>query len=102
MHALYGFARYADEIVDDLGDDRPAAEKAARLDAPGRASWTAALAGEPTEHPVLAALADTARRYAIDPRHFTDFMASMRMDTDVTDYADLRRAGRATCTARRR
>ena len=34
VHALYGFARYADEIVDDLGDDRPVAEKAA---AAGRA-----------------------------------------------------------------
>jgi phytoene synthase len=36
---------------------------------------------------VLAALADTARRYDIDPRHFTDFLTSMRMDTSVTDYA---------------
>ena len=36
---------------------------------------------------MLAAVADTAHRYAIDPRHFVDFMASMRMDTHVTDYA---------------
>ena len=33
VHALYGFARYADEIVDDLDDDRAPAAKAARLDA---------------------------------------------------------------------
>ena len=36
---------------------------------------------------MLAALADTARRYDIDRRHFTDFMVSMRMDTTVTEYA---------------
>jgi len=88
VHALYGFARYADEIVDDLGDERPAAEKAAQLDAL-TADMEAALDGTPTAQPVLAALADTARRYDIDRRHFTDFMVSMRMDTTVTEYATL-------------
>ena len=86
VHALYGFARYADEIVDDLGDDRPVAEKAAELDAL-TADLEAALDGAPAAHPVLAALADTARRYDIDRRHFADFMVSMRMDTTVTEYA---------------
>jgi 15-cis-phytoene synthase len=85
VHALYGFARYADEIVDDLGDDRPVEEKAAELDAL-TADLAAVLAGAPTTQPVLAALADTARRYDIDHRHFADFMTSMRMDTHVTDY----------------
>ncbi|HXV93773.1 MAG TPA: phytoene/squalene synthase family protein, partial [Pseudonocardia sp.] len=86
VHALYGFARYADEIVDDLGDDRPVAEKAAQLDAL-TAELDAVLDGTATTEPVLAALADTARRYRIDRRHFADFMVSMRMDTHVTDYA---------------
>ena len=85
VHALYGFARYADEIVDDLGDDRPVAEKAAQLDAL-TADLEAALDGGAAAHPVLAALADTARRYDIDRQHFTDFMVSMRMDTTVTEY----------------
>jgi phytoene synthase len=86
VHALYGFARYADEIVDDLGDRRSVAEKAARLDALS-AQLERSLAGRPTDSAVLTALADTARRYGIDGRHFTDFMASMRMDTHVTGYA---------------
>ncbi len=86
VHALYGFARYADEIVDDLGDTRPAAEKAAQLDALG-VRLRQALDGESTGHPVLAAVADTARRYALDRAHFADFLASMRMDTEVTEYA---------------
>jgi len=86
VHALYGFARYADEIVDDLDDDRPIEEKAAELDGL-TTDLESALDGAPTTVPVLAALADTARRYAIDRRHFTDFMVSMRMDTTVTEYA---------------
>ncbi|MGH3567327.1 MAG: phytoene/squalene synthase family protein [Pseudonocardia sp.] len=85
VHALYGFARYADDIVDDLKDGRPAAAKAAKLDQLA-AALAAALAGTPTDLPVLAALADTARRYDIDHRHFLDFMVSMRMDTHVTGY----------------
>jgi phytoene synthase len=93
VHALYGFARYADEIVDDLGDTRPAAEKAARLDVLGM-RLRQALAGEGAEQPVLAAVADTARRYALEPTHFADFLASMRMDTEVTEYATFDELGR--------
>ena len=86
VHALYGFARYADEIVDDLDDTSTPAAKAARIDALAE-QLAVALDGGPAAHPVLAALADTARRYAIDRDHFTDFLVSMRMDTEVTDYA---------------
>ena len=93
VHALYGFARYADEIVDDLGDSRTAAEKAADLDALG-VRLQEALAGPRPEHLVLAAVADTARRYALDPAHFADFLASMRMDTEVTEYATFDELGR--------
>ncbi|MHA6795345.1 phytoene/squalene synthase family protein [Pseudonocardia bannensis] len=85
IHALYGFARHADEIVDDLGDGRPAADRAVELDALAGQLGTA-LEGGPAAHPVLAAVADTAARYRIDRQHFTDFLVSMRMDTWVTDY----------------
>lgn len=88
VHALYGFARHADEIVDDLSDPAPPAVQAARLDALAGDLATALRGGEPA-HPVLAALADTVARYAIDHRHFTDFLAAMRMDTHVTAYASL-------------
>ena len=93
VHALYGFARYADEIVDDLGDARPAAEKAAQLDRLG-AQLQRALTGAGAEHPVLAAVAHTAGRYSLDPAHFADFLASMRMDTEVTEYATFDELGR--------
>ena len=48
----------------------------------------AALDGAPTRRPRARRRWPTrARRYAIDRAHFTDFMASMRMDTTVTEYA---------------
>ncbi len=93
VHALYGFARWADDIVDDLGTEAAPAERAAaltRLDAELNRALTGGPAGD---EPVVRALADTAARYAIEPAHFTDFMASMRSDLTVTDYptyADLR------------
>ncbi|AKZ53861.1 Phytoene synthase [Streptomyces ambofaciens ATCC 23877] len=95
VHALYGFARWADDIVDDMGAEATTAERAAtlsRLEAQLRQALTGARPLEPTgarpvDEPVVVALADTAARYGIDPAHFTDFMASMRSDLTVTDYA---------------
>ncbi|MFC4031125.1 phytoene/squalene synthase family protein [Streptomyces polygonati] len=87
VHALYGFARRADDIVDDLGGTAGLAEREARLTALAAELDRAlgATAGARAE-PVVRALAHTARVYAIDHRHFTDFMASMRSDLTVTDY----------------
>ncbi|WP_329071744.1 phytoene/squalene synthase family protein [Streptomyces sp. NBC_01429] len=86
VHALYGFARWADDIVDDLGNRAPVAEKARALDRL-QADLATGLSTGRSSHPVVAALADTAERYGIEHRHFTDFMASIRMDLDTTDYA---------------
>jgi phytoene synthase len=86
IHALYGFARFADDIVDEPGPDAPASQRGARLGDLERGMRHALREGR-SENPVLAALADTAARYAIDTAHFTDFMSSMRMDLRVTDYA---------------
>lgn len=87
VHALYGFARWADDIVDDTGAQATPAERAAALTRLDRLLRRALTGGGPTEEPVVLALADTADRYAIEPAHFTDFMASMRADLTVTDYA---------------
>jgi phytoene synthase len=83
VHALYGFARAADEIVDDLGATRSLAERRAALDA--FAGDFAA--GQRSRYPVVRAVADTARRYGIDAGLFADFLFSMRMDLTVRDYA---------------
>ncbi|MEJ2858826.1 MULTISPECIES: phytoene/squalene synthase family protein [unclassified Saccharothrix] len=82
VHALYGFARWADEIVDDGRHADPAAD----LDALER-GLEDELAGRRTGHPVLTALADTVRRYRIDHGLFRAFLASMRMDLHTTEYA---------------
>jgi phytoene synthase len=76
VHALYGFARVADDIVDGT---LPKSEQAAELYALERTLWT-------SRHPVLRALTDTVERYAIDRRLFADFLTSMRMDLNVTEY----------------
>ncbi|GAA3636285.1 phytoene/squalene synthase family protein [Streptomyces chitinivorans] len=88
VHALYGFARWADDIVDDL-DPALTPEQRARALAELDEELSAALRTGRGGHPVIAALADTAARYAIDPAHFTDFMRSMAMDLHVTEYPTL-------------
>ncbi|WP_436495740.1 phytoene/squalene synthase family protein [Actinokineospora sp. HUAS TT18] len=82
VHALYGFARLADEIVDAPGPDPAGAlvEWEIRFKAALNGDWG---------HPVLAALADTVRHYDLDPQLFADFLRSMRMDLTVTDYPTL-------------
>ncbi|MBW4718190.1 phytoene/squalene synthase family protein [Saccharothrix obliqua] len=87
VHALYGFARWADDIVDEVGDGRAPGQRAAEL-ARVDDALTAGLAAGDSEDPVVAAVVDTARRYDIPHRHFHDFMTSMRMDLTVTDYPD--------------
>ncbi|MEW2513963.1 phytoene/squalene synthase family protein [Streptomyces sp. NPDC046870] len=91
VHALYGFARWADDIVDSLGTGAGAdarAEALTRL----HEELEEGLRRGGGEEPVVQALADTARRYAIDHVHFRDFMTAMRSDLSVTaypTYADL-------------
>jgi phytoene synthase len=87
VHALYGFARYADEIVDDLSSTLSPEQKAAALDAWGRRF----LAGEPAPDPrpgfdVLPAVRDTIARWSIPLEHFEAFLHSMAMDLTVTEY----------------
>ncbi|HZG03667.1 MAG TPA: phytoene/squalene synthase family protein [Streptomyces sp.] len=88
VHALYGFARWADDIVDDTGGSRTPRERARALAALDEELRTGLRADSPV--PVLRALAHTASVYDIDHRLFHDFMASMRMDTEVTDYPTYR------------
>ncbi|MER7011750.1 phytoene/squalene synthase family protein [Saccharopolyspora sp. NPDC000359] len=84
VHALYGFARWVDDIVDETGT-RTVLERQRevdRLDGELRAGLRTGC----SRHPIIAALVDTATRHDIDPALFTDFMASMRMDLTVRDY----------------
>ncbi|MET7768306.1 phytoene/squalene synthase family protein [Nocardia sp. NPDC005366] len=84
VHALYGFARRADDILDDFDARLTTAERAARLDTLAAQFEHADADGDP----VLAAVLHTAARYHIRGDLFDAFLASMRMDLSVTDYPD--------------
>ena len=86
VHALYGFARYADEIVDDLASTLTDAEKADWLLTWGDQFLADVEAGG-SDHPISKAVVDTVRRWDIPLAHVDAFLASMRMDLTVTDYA---------------
>lgn len=81
VHALYGFARYADEIVDDLASTLTDAQKADEL---GR--WSERFRSGRGDDGVLPAVFDTIRRWDIPLAYFEAFLASMRMDLTVTEY----------------
>ncbi|MGW9069423.1 phytoene/squalene synthase family protein [Streptomyces yangpuensis] len=85
VHALYGFARWADDIVDSPDPTADESLRGARLAELQRHLAEGLRHGRDAE-PVVAALADTAHRYGIDHRHFQDFMTAMRSDLVVTDY----------------
>mgnify|MGYP000097149468 FL=1 len=86
VHALYGFARYADEIVDDLASTLTDAEKADWLIGWGE-QVVKDVANGSSSHPISRAFVDTVRRWDIPPEHVEAFLLSMRMDLTVTEYA---------------
>ena len=85
VHALYGFARYADEIVDDLASQLSEREKEEKLN-----NWgdlvLADLKFGSSEDPIAAALVDTATKFSIPISYFEAFLHSMKMDLTVTEY----------------
>ena len=62
VHALYGFARYADEIVDDLASTLSDAEKADWLVGWGE-QFVRDVAAGGSEHPISRAVVDTVRAH---------------------------------------
>lgn len=87
VHALYGFARYADEIVDDLLSTLSDEEKAAELKVWGD-GVLAGLSSGGSNDQVGRALIDTVNRFDIPHEHFVAFLHSMTMDLTVTEYAN--------------
>lgn len=85
VHALYGFARYADEIVDDLSSTLSDEQKATVLH-----DWSAkffeSFDSGVTDDPVCLAVLDTIKRWKLPKEHFEAFLHSMEMDLTVTEY----------------
>ena len=85
VHALYGFARYADEIVDDLASTLSDNEKAQSLKSWGDEVLLNIRSGKSRDH-IGAALVDTVNRFSIPISYFEAFLHSMTMDLTVTEY----------------
>lgn len=85
VHALYGFARYADEIVDNLESSLSKQQQADELHRWGDQLFVDLKAGRSTD-PIRAAVVDTALRWEIPEDHFRAFLHSMAMDLTVDHY----------------
>ena len=85
VHALYGFARYADEIVDDLSSTLSDQEKSDWLGKWGETFLSDLKKGK-SEDPICKAVVDTVKRWEIPTDLFEAFLHSMRMDLTVRDY----------------
>jgi phytoene synthase len=88
VHALYGFCRYADDIVDDLTpgfDEDATAARAAALASFGDRFFADLERGH-SDDPVLKAVVHTVRAFDLDPDCFRRFLRSMTMDLTVEQY----------------
>ena len=85
VHALYGFARFADEIVDDLGSTLTPQEKADTLRSWGDSILSDIRSGKSADH-VGRALVNTVKTFEIPIEYFEAFLHSMAMDLTVTSY----------------
>ncbi len=89
VYAVYALCRMADDIVDapgaTSGDARTVAQTQEEL-AAFAAQFSAAMAGERVQEPVVRAAAETALRREIDPECFDRFFSAMTQDLTVTSY----------------
>jgi 15-cis-phytoene synthase len=84
VHALYGFCRYADDIVDDLGPVPVEVREKALADLGER--FFADLSAGNSDDPVLKAVVHTVKAFDVDPECFRRFLRSMTMDLTVAAY----------------
>jgi len=80
MHAIYAYARMADDFADEEHDPAKLDQWEHELDL--------AYAGAP-RHPVFVALADTARRFDIPREPFADLLRAFRFDLDFQGFETL-------------
>lgn len=92
VHALYAFARIADDLVDRLDGDLEDDPGLARDHDPAgaladfRTAFDLAVGGEPADQPALAAIAHTIAVWDLPIDAFDRFFRSMEMDLTVTAY----------------
>ena len=87
VHALYGFARYADEIVDNFDSKLSNSQRRSELEQWSFQMLNDLKSGTSTDF-VGRALVDTVNRFDISIAYFEAFLHSMAMDLDVAEYAN--------------
>ncbi|CAN5443680.1 phytoene/squalene synthase family protein [soil metagenome] len=89
VHALYGFARRADDILDDFDPIISIEQRQENLESLRTQLFNRLVNDEVDgDDPALSAVVHSARVYGLGWDLFDDFLTSMRMDLTVTDYAD--------------
>ena len=83
MCAIYAFMRYADDISDQ--PDPPRETRVVLLDR-WRKAFQISLQGEYGNDPILPALHETVRKYAIPSEYFSDLIDGVRSDLSTTCY----------------
>ena len=86
VHALYAFARTADDLVDTPRPGIDPADALDRLEARLDDGLETSTPDTRTFDPVLEAVADTVRRFDIPRACFDRFLTSMRQDLSVAAY----------------
>ena len=87
VHALYGFARYADEIVDTYTEESTAQARSRALQEFSSRALADIDRGSSAD-PILAALVNTVKGFAIPHEYFAAFLESMAMDLHKDRYAN--------------
>ena len=87
VHALYGFTRYTDDIVDVSGDTE-GPHRARRLGEWADQFYAALEGTRSPADPILLAVRHTIDTFGLSRADLDAFFASMRMDLHVRAYAD--------------
>jgi phytoene synthase len=82
MCAIYAFMRRSDDLADSAANPAVATQSLHHW----RATVTEALRGQNSPDPILPALADTVRRYRIEPHLFHDLLDGAEMDQTKMRY----------------
>jgi hydroxysqualene synthase len=81
--AIFAFARVADDIADESAYEGRRTRELDRWESDLQSTYF----GNPPEHPVFIALADTAAKFSLPITEFTQLISGLRTDLDVHRYA---------------
>src|SRR5579864_1765901 len=84
--AVYAFMRHADDIADDMQIE---GEQKRRKLTDWLETANSVFAGQPTDDPVLMALADAQQRFKIPPQLFEKLVEGTTMDLDIPAGGEL-------------